>query len=55
MSKKVTQSSQRYEFSYIFFQTVVISRKMVKSAKNTICEICAHNSLSYETFDIFAP
>ena len=27
---------------------------MVKSAKNTICEICAHNSLSYEIFDIFA-
>ena len=35
------QNSWRYEFSDIFAHTVVISRKTVKSGKNTFCDICA--------------
>ena len=41
-------------FCDILYHTVVISRKSVKSAKNTICDICAHNSLRYEFCDNFA-
>ena len=35
------QNSRKYEFCDILAHTVVISRKTVKSAKNTICDICA--------------
>ena len=41
-------------FSDIFVQNLVRIRKTVKSAKNTICDICAHNSWSFEICDIFA-
>ena len=41
-------------FFKFFAHTVVISRKTVKSAKNTICDICAHNSWRYEFCDIFS-
>ena len=40
------QNLRRYEFCDIFAHTVVISLKTVKSTKNTISDICAHNSLS---------
>ena len=36
------------EFCDIFPHTVVISRKTVKTAKNTICDTCAQNSWRYE-------
>ena len=38
------QNSRRYEFSDIFVQNLVRSRKTVNSAKNTICDIFAHIS-----------
>ena len=38
----------------ILAQTVVISRKMVKGAQNTICDTCALNSRRYEIFEVFA-
>ena len=41
-------------FFDIFAQTFVISRKTVKSAKNTICDISAQKSRRYEFCDIFA-
>ena len=44
--------SRRYDFSDILAHAVVISRKTVKSAKNTICDTCALNSQSYEISDI---
>ena len=37
------QNSRINEFGDIFAHTVVIGRKTVKSAKNTICDICAQN------------
>ena len=37
-----------------FFLRVVISRKTVKLAKNTIFDTCAENSRRYEFCDIFA-
>ena len=40
-------------FSDIFAHTVVISRKTVKSGKNTFCDICAQNSRRYEFCDLF--
>ena len=45
------------DFSFVTFlsHTVVISRKTVKSAKNTICDTCSQNSRRYEFFEIFAP
>ena len=47
------QHSWRYEFSDISAHTVVISRKTVKSGKNTFCDICAQNSRRYEFCDLF--
>ena len=41
------------EFSDIFAHTVVISRKTVKSGKNTFCDNCAQNSRRYEFCDLF--
>ena len=41
-------------FFYVSANTVVISRKTVKSAKNTICDISAQISRRYEFCDIFA-
>ena len=41
-------------FVNFFSHTVVIIRKTVKSAKNTICDTCAQNSRRYEFSDIFA-
>ena len=41
-------------FFKVFAHTVVISRKTVKSGKNTICDICAHNSWRYEICNIFS-
>ena len=41
--------------SLIFlFKQLLISRKNVKSAKNTIWDICAFNSWDYELCEIFA-
>ena len=37
-----------------FAHTVVISRKTVKSAKTTVCDICAHNSWRYEFCNIIS-
>ena len=37
----------------MFAQTVVLSRKTVKSAKNTIFDTCAQNSNRDEFCDIF--
>ena len=47
------QKLRRYEFCDIFAHTVVIRRKTVKSAKNTICDTCRQNSRRYELCDIF--
>ena len=46
----------RGDMSFVIFfgLTVVIIRKTVKSTRNTTCNICAHNSWSYEICDIFA-
>ena len=52
--KRSNQNSRRYEFSDIFSDTVVRSRKTVKSAKNTSCDTCAQNSRRYESSHIFA-
>ena len=41
-------------FSDNFAHTVVISRKTVKSAKKTLCDIRAQNSWRYEFCDISA-
>ena len=41
-------------FFDIFAHAVVINRKTVKSAENTICDISAQNSLRYEFFETFA-
>ena len=41
-------------FFDIFAYIVVISRKTVESAKNTICDFCAQISKKYEFCDIFA-
>ena len=43
---------RRYEISEILGHTVVISRKTVKSAQNTICDTWALNSRSYEISEI---
>ena len=40
------------EFSDISSQTVVISRKTVKEAENTICDTCELKFQSYEFSDI---
>ena len=37
-----------------FAHTVIISRKTVKSAKNTICDTCALNFRRYEIFEVLA-
>ena len=36
----------------VFLHTVIINRKTVKWAKNTICDTCALNSRRYEIFEI---
>ena len=41
-------------FVTFFAHTVVIRRKTVKSAKNTIFDTCAQKSRRYEFCDIFA-
>ena len=41
-------------FLKFFVHTVVISCKTVRSAKNTIWDICAHNSWRYEFDDFFS-
>ena len=48
------RNSRRYEFFDIFAHAVVINRKTVKSAENTICDISAQNSRRYEFFETFA-
>ena len=48
------QNSWSYEFSDISAQTVVISSKTVKEAKNTICDTCSLNLQSYEFSDTSA-
>ena len=50
----VHKTPEVMSFVDIFAQTVVISRRAVKSAKNTICDTCAQNSRRYEFCDIFA-
>ena len=40
-------------FVTFFFNTVVKSRKTVKSTRNTICDTCSQNSRRYEFCDIF--
>ena len=50
---KSAKNPRRNEFSDIFFYTVLLSSKTVKSAKNTICDSCAQNSGRYEFGDIF--
>ena len=45
--------AHRYEICDIFRHTVVISRKTVKSTRNTICDTCAQNSRRYEFCAIF--
>ena len=45
--------AHRYEICDIFRHTVVISRKTVKSIRNTICDTCLQNSGRYEFCDIF--
>ena len=46
----------RGDMSFVTFSLIqlVISRKMGKSHKNTICDTCAQNSWRYEFSDIFA-
>ena len=41
-------------FVKFFSHTVVIIRKTVKSAKNTICDTCAQTSRRYRSSHIFA-
>ena len=41
------------KFFKFFAHTVVIIRKKVKSANNTICDTCAQNSRGYEFSEIF--
>ena len=41
------------EIFEILPHTVVISRKTVKWAENTICDTCALNSRRYEIFEVF--
>ena len=41
-------------FDIFFYHTVVISRKTLKSAKNTICDTCEKISRRYEFCDMFA-
>ena len=48
------QSSRRYEICVIFLHTVVISRKTVKSTRNTNSDACTQNSPGLEFCDIFA-
>ena len=48
------KTSGDMSFVKIFFHTVVIIHKTVKSAKNTICDTCAQNSRRYESSHIFA-
>ena len=48
------QNSRRYEFFDIFAHTVVINRKTVKSAMNTICDNRAQIPRRYDFSDIFA-
>ena len=48
------QISQKYEFCDFFVHKVLISRKTVKSAWNTICDIYAQNSRRYEFRESFA-
>ena len=62
---KISQNSYLHEFCAqvsqivfladltVFADTVVISRKTVKSGKNTFCDICALNSRRYEFCDLF--
>ena len=40
-------------FVTFFFNAFVISRKTVKSTRNTICDTCSQNSRKYEFCDIF--
>ena len=47
------QISRRYEFCDVFAHKVLISRKTVKSAWNTICDTYAQNSRRYEFCDNF--
>ena len=47
-------SSRKYDFSDILAHTVVVSRKKVNSAKNTICDIFELNSSRCEFSDILA-
>ena len=51
----LVHNSRSYDFSEISVHTVVIDRKTVKEAKNTICDTCVLNSRSYEFSDIKAP
>ena len=44
--------SRRYESSDILTLTVVMSRKKVKYARNTICDSCSLKSRRYEFSDI---
>ena len=48
------KTSGDMSFVKFFSHTVVIIRKTVKSGKNTIWDICAHNSWRYEFGDFFS-
>ena len=48
------QNSRTYDFCDYFSHTVVLKRKTVKWAKNSICDTYAQNSRRYEFCDIFA-
>ena len=48
------KTSGDISFVKFFSHTVVIIRKTVKSAKNTLCDTCAQNSRRYEFSHIFA-
>ena len=50
----VLRAREDMSFLIFLFKQLLISRKNVKSAKNTIWDICAHNSWSYELCNIFA-
>ena len=50
----VLLNSRRYDIFKVFAHTVVISRKTVKWAGNTICDTCGLNSWRYGIFEVLA-
>ena len=50
----VHQNSRRYEFFDVSANNVIISRKTVKSSKNTICDLSAQISRRDEFCNIFS-